>query len=425
MTGSLDQEERAELVRLRAENEALRATPRRHRTVHWRAIVSAFLIVLGCVLAPVSLVSVWAHDEVSDTDRFVTTVSPLIREQSVQAAITDRVTNTIFTYVDVQQTANQAVTALAARGLPPRVADRLHDLTGPLATSVRGFVHTQIGKLIASPEFAAIFDRTVRLAHQQAVQVLSGNSSTVVVNQGKVLLDLGPFIDAAKQRLVATGFGLAKVVPAVHPTIELTDAKTLLRAQSGYRLLDAVATWLPWLTLLILAGGVFLARDRRRALVNTGFGVAASMLVLAIGLIVARNAVVQGVSQQGAVAAGDSFDILVNFLRVGLRTTFVVGLVVALAAFLTGPGEAAVRTRRGVVASIDWVRRHTLRQRGSAVGDWVHAHLTALRIGVVAVVVAIFVFLSNTSVATVLILLLVLCVCLAVIQFFDQPRHAD
>ena len=37
--------------------------------------LAVLLIVLGCVLAPVAGVSVWVHNQVSDTDRFVRTMA--------------------------------------------------------------------------------------------------------------------------------------------------------------------------------------------------------------------------------------------------------------------------------------------------------------------------------------------------------------
>jgi hypothetical protein len=150
------------------------------------------------------------------------------------------------------------------------------------------------------------------------------------------------------------------------------------------------------------------------------------MLALAVGLILVRTVLVHSASSQAALAVGDSFDTVVNFLRIALRTAFVLALVVALAAFLIGPAPAAVRTRRAAATSIDWLRRHSwLRRRGGAVGDWVHGHRAALRIGVVGVAVLVFVFLDQLSVPTVLVLVLALCVCLGVIQFLDQPRRLN
>jgi hypothetical protein len=123
-------EERAEPERLRAEVARLPATapaeahegPPGHPAGrgHWRTAVASLLIVVGCVLAPVGVVSVWTHNQVSDTDRHVATVSPLARDPAIQAAITDQITTQIFRYLDVQGLTSQAVGALSERGnLPP------------------------------------------------------------------------------------------------------------------------------------------------------------------------------------------------------------------------------------------------------------------------------------------------------------------
>ena len=114
-------------------------------------MLSIVLIVLGCVLAPVAGVAVWTSNQVSDTERFVRSVSPLIDDPDVQTRITDRVTATIFEHVDVQGLADEAIAALEAQGLPARVADRLQTLTPTLASAVTGFVHDRVAELVASP----------------------------------------------------------------------------------------------------------------------------------------------------------------------------------------------------------------------------------------------------------------------------------
>jgi hypothetical protein len=416
---ALTGDERAELERLRGEVDALRA-PRQRR--HWKSIVAGILITVGCLLAPVSLATVWVHNQVADTDRFVATVSPLIREPTVQAALTDRVTDTVFSYVDVQALADDAVNALAAQGLPPRVSDRLHDLTGPLAASVRGFVHTKIAELFASPQFAQAWDRTVRTAHEQANAVLSGQASAVAIKGEDVVLDLAPFIDSAKQQLTESGLTIVARVPEVHPTIAVAKADDLVRAQTAYTTLDRLATWLPWVTLALLALGVYLARDHRRALLATGLGVAASMLVLAVALLVSRAVLLDSVPGRSAPATAASFDIVARFLRDGLRTVLVLGLVVALGAFLTGPAVTAVRIRGGASQGLRWLREQATRAglRTGPVGGWVHTHRVALRGAVLGLAVLIFVFLDRPSGVAVLVIASLLVVCLAVIQFLDQ-----
>ncbi|HEY1574616.1 MAG TPA: hypothetical protein VGG05_25010 [Pseudonocardiaceae bacterium] len=422
----LDQDERGELVRLREEITALRRARQRRRQVPWRALASAVLIVLGVILAPITVASVWAHNQVANTDRFVATAGPLAEDPAVRSAVTDRLTDTVFTYVDVVALTNQTVDALESRGLPPQAADRLRGLAVPLRSSLQGFVHDRVGQFVASPTFTRLWNRSLTVVHQQLDSVLSGNSSTVTVSQGKVMLDLGPFIDRVKQRLVAQGFAPAKAIPSVHPTVAVADASTLVRAQTGYRLLDKVATWLPWLTLLLLAAGVYLARGHRKALRNTGLGVAFSMLVLAAVLLVARGAVVGTVPERSTAAVAASFDIMVAFLRAGLRTIFVVGIVVAIGASLFGPSTTAVRVRQGAVAVVTWLREHIPvgGRQGGPVGAWVHTYRVPLRIAVLVIGVLVFLFLDQPSGVTVIVIAVILVVCLGVIQFLDRPARA-
>ena len=399
--------------------------PRRRRQFSWKSFAACILLVLGCLFAPLSVMTVWVHNQVADTDRFVATMSPLIREPAVQAAVVDRVTDTVFGYVDVQALATDAVKVLAAQGVPPQVTEPLQGLTGPLASSVRSFVRDRVGDVVAGPGVAQLWDRTIRIAHEQMNAVLSGNSDAVVVSGGEVRLDLAPFITAAKQQLIGSGLGIAARVPDVHPTIAVTDATTLERAKSAYSLLDKVAAWLPWITLIILALGVYLARNHRRALIGAGLGAALGMLVIAVALVITRGVLTGAVPARSAVAAGVAYDLVVRFLRAGLRTLFTVGIVVALGAFLAGPSTTAVGVRNGVTKGIDWLRRSGTRAglRTGPVGPWVHTHRTALRVCLVAVAVLVFMLIDLPSGLDVLVIALVLLFLLAVVQFLDQPRQ--
>ena len=88
----LTESERAELSRLRAENAALRAQgqaaaaprpPRPGGRQRWRSIVAVLLIVLGCVLAPLAGVAVWARNQVTNTERYIRTVAPLASDPAI------------------------------------------------------------------------------------------------------------------------------------------------------------------------------------------------------------------------------------------------------------------------------------------------------------------------------------------------------
>jgi hypothetical protein len=137
-------------------------------------VVAAVLIVVGCVLAPLSVVAIWARNQVTNTDRYVATVSPLARDPAIQQAIADQITAQIFRYLDVQGLTGQAVEALSDRGLPPRLAQQLQALSGPIANGVQGFTRDQVGKVVASDAFADAWVQANRLAHQELVAALTG-----------------------------------------------------------------------------------------------------------------------------------------------------------------------------------------------------------------------------------------------------------
>lgn len=421
---ALTVDERAELEVLRRENSALRAAGARppRRGIRWRSVVAVVLIVLGCLLAPVSLVAVWTHGEVSDTDRFVETVGPLIDDPAVQQGLTDRVTSTVFEYVDVEGVTDQALAALQAQGLPPQLVERLTAFTPALGTAVTGFVRDKVSQLVASPQFEAAWDQALRVAHQQMVTVLSGEGEAIVVQGGTVYLDLAPFIQAAKERLSAEGLRAADLIPDLHPTIAIAPADQLVRARSAYAALDSAAGVLPWITLLLLAVGVYLSRVRMRAVAAAGLGVALALVVLAAGLLVARGLLVGAVPATGAAAAASGFDILVSSLRTAGRVLLVLGLVVALGAFLAGPSATATGLRARAGRALGDLRSaHTT---AGPVGTWVAAHVRGLRIGAVALAAVLFVFLPQPTSAAILVIATVLLVALAGIEFLARPGGA-
>jgi hypothetical protein len=267
------------------------------------------------------------------------------------------------------------------------------------------------------------------VAHQALVKVLSGQGGGAISTaNGQITLNLGPFIAVVKQDLVQHGFALASSIPPVSPTIALFQAKDLGKAQALYRLIKAAKIVLPILALVLLAAGVWVARGRRRALIGAGLGVAASMVVLAIGLLIARSIYLNSVpsSVLPADAAAAAFDAMVYFIKVGLRVVLAVGLVVALGAFITGPSRSAIQIRSGLKSGMGWIRNFGERRGVSTgpVGEWTYRHRRSLRIGTVALIALIFVFWGHPTGLVVILLVVILLVLLGLIELIGRPPAA-
>jgi hypothetical protein len=435
-------DERAELERLRSENAALRSQAGRggaadQETVRlpggrsaarqrWRTVVATLLIVVACVLAPLSVVAVWTRNQVTNTDRYVATVSPLASDPAIQAAIADQITAQVFTYIDIKGLTTQAVEALSSRGgLRPQVAAQLQAFAVPIANGVQSFTRDQVGKIVASDAFTNAWIQANRTAHAELVKALTGEGGgAVTVENDTVSVNLAAFIQTVKAQLVASGFTLAERIPEVNASFVLFQSKDITRVRSGFNLLNTLGIWLPIIMLILLVLGVYVAKDHRRALVGAAVGVAVSMVVLALALAVFRSIYLDAVPANLLPhdAAAVLYDTIVRFLRLGLRTILVLALVVAAGAFLTGRSVTAVRTREGVGRAIGWLQGGAEQAGFSTgpVGAWVYANKRALRIGAVTLAALVLVFWGRPTGKVVLGLTLALLLVLALIEFLGR-----
>jgi hypothetical protein len=356
-------------------------------------------------------------------------VEPLVHNPAVQNALTDKITTEITTRLNVTANTDQAAAALTSHGLP-RVGALLQTFGPSLSSAVTGFIHGQVHKIVTSPQFARIWVQANTAVHQELVKALSGQGSgSVSVSNGQVVLSLGPFINLVKQDLVKRGFTLASKLPAINPTLSLFSAKYLVKAQSGYRLINSLKIVLPILALVFLALGVYVARSHRRALIGAGLGLAASMLVLGAGLVVFRSVYLNSVPGNvlPANAAAALFDTLVRFIRQGLRTILVAGLVIAAGAFLTGPSVSAVRIRHAFTSGLAWVRQSGEHAgvRTGPVGTWTYSHRKGLRISAVALAALVFVFWGRPTAVVVVVIAILLLVVLGLIELIGRRPAAQ
>ena len=404
----LDDDERAELATLRK-----RVTPGQR----WRSFLSAVLIIVAAVLAPLSAVAVWVADEMADTDRYVATVAPLAKQPDVQAAVTDRVTDAIMTKVDLH-----ALLSSVTPSDRPRLETALGALRGPITSGIKDFVHQTVATFVATDAFARLWTTLNRQAHAAFTGALTGDSHTAVQVRGdEVVLNLAPVVDQVQQQLVQRGLGVAAHIPAVTTDFVLVKSDDVKKVRTGFRILELAGNWLPLITVVLAAAGVLLAARRRRALVTAALAVAAGVAVLGIGLSVFRvvylNHLPANVNER---AAGAVYDQLIRFLRLTVRMVIVLGVVVAIGTWLSGPGRWARRVRDVWESGIAAVRQGLGITSLGPVGRWVHRYRYALQWAVVAVAVVVLLVWSYPTGLVIFWIALVAVVGMAIIEFLDD-----
>lgn len=420
--------EAAELARLQKRVAALEAEraerparPERHRV---RSVFAVVLIVLGCILAPLGAVAAWTASITGDTDRYVDTVEPLARDRDIQNAAADRVTDAVMSRLDLK--ALLAQTPVADRPLVEKALGKLGD---SIEDAVRSFVHDKAQAVVASDAFERIWTEANRRAHDAVVKALTGEGGGAVKLEGDAVeLDLGPVVEEVKDRLVDEGMTVAGNIPEIHTQITVVQSEDIGKVRTAFRLLQLIGFWLPVISLLLIVGGVLLATHRRRALVAGSLGFAFAVGLVGIALSVFRvvylDALPSGVSQP---AAESVYDTLVRYLRTGVRVSIALGVVVALAAWLTGPGRRARFVRQLWHSGIGAVRSTAERAGMSTgrVGRFVHRYRTWICWLLVAAALLTLALWSYPTGWVVVGLALALLFALAVVEFVAEDDTAS
>jgi hypothetical protein len=393
------------------------------------------LIILTAIGVAASTTAVWAHQVVFDTNRFVETVGPLIDDPNVQDALATRLSDAIMTGLDVENRVASTLTQVGPQDLPISASV----LAGPITEGIQSFLHDRIQQLLATDAVRTVWFTALRNAHDQAVSILRGDSSTITIQGDTAYLNLLPLVNDALTSLEgtlsdllnrqidippATGQQLDSILPALEQRlgVDLPDnfgqipvfsSDSLEAAQQAVKLSDRLVWLLIVVTVITAIAALALSVNRLRTLMWLGFA-------SAIALIVARRAAIRfqddivnlapNGSNRGAVA--DTVSRVLGNLR-GFTTLLLVStVVIALLAYLAGRpswlSRAVERAGEG-----NWLDRENVVVR------WIADHAHILRIVSVAVV-ALFLLFSDVSWAAFAVVLVVLAAWLVILSVL-QP----
>lgn len=301
--------------------------------------------MVGALLVTVSVLARYARGEIIDTDRYVATVAPLASNPAVQDAVTTRASNAIIERIDVPQLIKELADA-TGRPNAPAIANLI---SGPVNDYVDNLVHSKVQEFVQSPRFETLWVNANTVAHKQLSGVLTGRGTDVVTVEGEqVSLEVGPIVNEVKDRLVQDGFSVASKIPEVSLQVPVMTVEDLPKYQSYVRLLDTLATWLPFIALALFALGIWLAPGHRRGALIGAVLVAILMVLMLVALGAVRRAYESEVAARGlnVPAALAMYDTLLRFLAQAFQALLVVSVVAIVWLWLAGPGRVGQALRR-------------------------------------------------------------------------------
>ncbi|KAM9862795.1 hypothetical protein ACI1US_01370 [Leucobacter sp. BZR 635] len=277
---------RARIDKLETENTALKRRESKGAAYRTRSVLAVLVLLIAALLAPAAVVSTWVRAELIDTDRFVSSLAPLAEKPAVQSFISDEVVRAIESNLDIEAVVHEAVVGLSSLDLPPQAATAFGLLEGPAVHGVQSILRTTVDQLVASPQFARVWETSLRQTHARAIAVIQGDpdGALQLSADGTLSIELGPVIAEVREQLVAQGVGLATLIPTIERSIPLVTSDALTGVRAGYMAAAAIGYWLPWVVLGLLIGGIALAHNRARATFGVGLGLSASLLLLLAGI---------------------------------------------------------------------------------------------------------------------------------------------
>ena len=223
---------------LERENEELRSAleAKSRPKQRGRTIGAWVLLVLACLLAMLSVVVVYARNELLNTDTFVATLAPLAKDPAVQTAVATRVSDNLVARTDLEQRVKNALPARAGF-----LADADH-VGGPVRHLHH---HPEAGAELAVPEAVGAGVAPVPRAGRQPAD-WARRSGALQATNGEVTVDLSQVEAPAKQELAAHGLSVFNKVPKyTGAPFVLFQSDQLAKMQRWVRFLNQLALVLP------------------------------------------------------------------------------------------------------------------------------------------------------------------------------------
>ena len=420
-----------ELDRLKAENEALKAkvaksSKREKRGGFWRRFTVWLLIILACIFSVLGALSIWVKTTTLDTNTFVNTVAPLVKNKQVAKAVSDTAVQELFKQYDVSGQIKAGLTDLSQtiRQVAPNLPHPNIDLSviaTPITGGLQSFASTVAQKILTSDAFYKVWTETLRLSHTAAVNIITGKGNKVITSQGDtVVLNLAPLLDQVKTKLADAGLGFLKKVqvPANFGQVKLFTSSQLGAAKGMVHLLETLSWVLPLLAFIFFVLAVVIAKDRRKVLLREGIGLAIAMLIVLVVLRVAHNELLGLVKKQENLAAANVIWMsIISGLKQALWGLLTLGVVVSVGAGVAGPSKWALWTREHVGDFFkNWRARREGKKGKTEFMAFMDKYAWWFRLGGLVVAVIFLATLPHVSGLAVIVTVIILGIYMALVE---------
>lgn len=301
------------------------------------------LIVLGSVLAFLSIFAIWIERQALNTNDWVDTSAKLLQNSKIRTALADYLVDQLYENVDVE------------KELEGRLPGDTKEFAGPLSGAVRQFAGQGAEKVLETSAMQSAWEDANRVAHEQLLAVIENKKEAVSTSEGDVKLNVGSLITNLADQ-IGIGKTVAEKLPADAGQIEILHSDELKTAQNIVVAIKGLALILSVLTFLIFALAIYLARGGRWVTVLfSGVGLIAAGFAVIVARQIAGGIVIdQLVKTESVKPAGEAAWSIGTSLMVSIAiTVIIVGVLFAAAGWLASPTAPARSTRRVIAPALE------------------------------------------------------------------------
>jgi hypothetical protein len=300
------------------------------------------LVVLGSVLAFLSVFAIWVERQALNTDDWVTTSGKLLHDSTIRSAVGEYLVDQLYENVNVE------------KELKEILPGDTKELAGPAAGGLRQVAGDGAEKVLETSTAQSLWEDANRSAHEQLLAVLENKKEAVSTENGNVSLNLGSLLTNLANQ-VGIGQQLAEKLPPDAGQIRILRSDQLQTAQNIVVAVKGLALLLSILTFAAFAGAIYLSRDGRWVTVLfSGIGLIAAGFAVIVARHIAGGIVVdQLVVAESAKPAGEAAWSISTSLMTSIATTVIlVGVLFSAAGWLASPTGSARASRRAIAPAL-------------------------------------------------------------------------
>lgn len=361
----------AENKRLKLENQMLqnsKSVPK-NKGGTWRRVGAIIFGSFAVALLVVGSLLFWAGNTLVKNDRFVETVSPIIKNHEVQTAVAGYTTERLYQNFNAEQYISEA--------LPPRAEFLAPTLTAQLHSQTENILM----KVLSSSAFQQKWNQLLTRAHGQFISTIKSHGSDGTFSISELYQELSNSLQDTQLSFLA-----GRQLPSKIGSIQVINGNWI---STAYTVINNIDLWRTLAILLFFACAalcIYLSKKRRLALIRLAFISTLALFAVLVSVRVFREAVAGSAAPEFTEAIRQTTQIIFHPLVVQIMTLMALLILIALTAWMSGPGRSAQAVRFRANQLLSGKLHQAIFAKENSFSIWLGRHKRTLQCLAVAMV---------------------------------------